>query len=182
MFSNLSWGSLKISYKIFVSWDNCLPFVWFSGFFPPVCFIDHNDCISGQLRGQLRQHLSVILCVILFTRYILLFPSSKYFPPFPAPQRWKSAPKNKNGWGKFLLAPIAHEYYLIMTIRQTGKNASAWQICVVTIAPEISRSKNGNCWESKLPPKRPIKAPKYTLKKKKQFSHIAIIRYKTHKF
>ena len=103
--------------------DPCLPYIWFSGFLPPVCFIDHNDCISGQLRGQLHQHLSVILCVVLFIRYMLLFLSSIYFLPFPDPQRWCSVRKNENWCGKFLSTPIACDklsYYLVMTIQQTG--------------------------------------------------------------
>lgn len=106
--------------------DPCLPYIWFSGFFTTCLFYwpQCNDCISGQLRGQLHQHLSVILCVVLFIRYMLLFLSSIYFLPFPDPQRWCSARKNENWCGKFLSTPIACDklsyHYLVITIQQTG--------------------------------------------------------------
>ena len=82
--------------------DPCLPYIWFSGFFTTCLFYWPQWLYLRTIEGQLRQHLSVILCVVLFISYMLLFLSSIYFLPFPDPQRWCSARKNENGCGKFL--------------------------------------------------------------------------------
>ena len=96
----------------------------FQAFFTTCLFYWPQWLYLRTIEGQLRQHLSVILCVVLFIRYMLLFLSSIYFLPFPDPQRWCSARKNENGCGKFLSTPIACDklsyYYLVITIQQTG--------------------------------------------------------------